>query len=267
MDRVIVNEEEYDLIGVSGKGLLKLPGNGINDFVFDSNCPQGYWVRYCVENEKLMIKQVVTCYDASDMEINGVKQEYIEPIEWEKELTPLEKVTYEMRGEIPKRYQIQEEFGGNFLFDNVNSLCEFSGKLFLGREFQVQYGQWRARAWMYHSVVMLEFQNGELRDSVDMSLYAKKFQGLYQDILSLNHTEPWVLKRRKEIRKLLDKWECEIRENELDMIWEYPAEYRNFSIEEKTSKISEYEMAELSEQKGMTNENMPPFLRRYEEKN
>lgn len=35
----------------------------------------------------------------------------------------------------------------------------------------------------------------------------------HQDILSLNHTEPWVLKRRKEIRKLLDRWECEIREN------------------------------------------------------
>ena len=27
--------------------------------------PQEYGVRNCVENEKLMIKQVVTCYDAS----------------------------------------------------------------------------------------------------------------------------------------------------------------------------------------------------------
>ncbi len=222
MDGLMIKEGKYDIVVTQGTGLYSLPC-GPDYIIYDVGKP--YYVNYAMEAGGLVIKRVVSLFDTGDLEIYGV---------------------------------VKKEYEGQYLYDNINVSCAFTGTMTIGADYQyLKRGfEWLdAKPWEYRKILLATFEEGCLKDTVDISADAEACRTFYEDICTWERN-PWELKRRTAIKGILGQWDELIKRNSLDKSWKYPSDYDNYEV---MQQVKPFDISRVEQEKELK---IPPFLRK-----
>lgn len=217
--------DEYSIIAKKGEDLFTLPRDKRAFAFFCPSNPDGYFCEYELSNNLLLsLKQVNMLYTDEEMQINGVCGKYIEPLE-EINLTAQERFLRYMQLQKTPEIELREEYGGCYIFQNINLPIQFSGKLLIGTDFDSDYYVpyiGFQKAWGYSRVYQLEFKNGNVVNRQDMSEVVQILRKMYKDI-----------SKEKDgaiIQNKLVEWNRIIGNNDFIRSWEYAEKHGLWSL-------------------------------------
>ena len=158
-------KKEYTVVALSNGQLFDPKNYGLEAHARCTACYRGYWCEYGVDDESLMLRDFYMFnLDGNYPPLNGIQiapqefeecQCYVGENKWEKSTMPAHL--------------------GHQVYRNVNLLLPYTGKILLGRDFMGEYyiHMGFQRGWAYRRLIELEFDEGLLLESHDVSHIAR----------------------------------------------------------------------------------------------
>jgi hypothetical protein len=150
-DTYIYKQKQYDLVGITGGQLFSPEDFGMTPEMIHTACYRGFYATYEIKEDSIFLKEVTMRERDGNYE-------------------PINKV-------MPK----QGEDG--FVYQNINLLIPFTGKLRLAREFiqelYIHMGFQKPTA--YKTVIDMSFEKGRLVEEKDRSEEAEAKRGAFKE--------------------------------------------------------------------------------------
>ena len=159
---------------------------------------------------------------------------------------------YEINGVAKKKYS------GQYLYDDINMSYAFTGSMTVGTDFEClkPSHEWLgAKTWEYGKIFLITFEEGCLTSTVNLSENAEILRAFYEEI-RVWECNPWELKRRTAIKRILEQWDELIQKKSLGKSWRYPPVYDNYEVMQQTG---DFDISRRVQEKELK---IPPFLQK-----
>ena len=181
---LIIIQVQYDLYAKTGDNIFLFSPKeyGLIPQMRNTACIRGYWCEFDI-NDKLILKNMYV-FAETYPEINGVN---VNPIEYvDEEFYVIDKLELDEVTDIdftkyPKVIQRMETNDGFRLYENINLVVGYTGKMLLTEGDMANYRQWLSRIGAYaflgfKKVIELEIDNGIVINTNDYSSMIKQMR-------------------------------------------------------------------------------------------
>ena len=180
-DKCFYREEKYSIVALSNVIPFDPKNFGLEPVECTTSCHRGYWCEYEINGKRLLLKNLYI-YSLVYPSLNGkvvAPEEFVESMcyspktkEWTKGMT--------------------SAHSGHRVYYDVNLPIPYTGKIALGKNFLDKYYVHMGfqQAWAYETLLEMEFEEGLLTKSTDLSRHAKAKRNALEEKRKKEKEEP-----------------------------------------------------------------------------